>query len=50
MLHTYERYNKINTPSEPSGCYMYRQFNTQQFCVLPSQLYLCVLCGSEKKQ
>ena len=29
---------------------MYRQFNTQQFYVLPTQLYLCVLCGSENKQ
>ena len=29
---------------------MYRQFNIQQFYVLPTQLYLCVLCGSENKQ
>ena len=30
---------------------MYRQFNIQQFHVLPTQLYLlCVLCGSEDKQ
>ena len=28
---------------------MYRQFNIQQFYVLPTQLYLCVLGGSEKK-
>ena len=27
---------------------MYRQFNIQQFYVLPT-LYLCVLCGSENK-
>jgi len=26
------------------------RFNTQQFYVLPTQLYLCVLCGSENKQ
>jgi len=24
-------------PSKPSGHYMYRQFNTQQFCILPTQ-------------
>ena len=43
---------------EPSGYYMYRtvvticttRFNIQQFYVLPTQLYLCVLCGSENKQ
>jgi hypothetical protein len=29
---------------------MYRQFNIQQFYVLPTQLYLCVLCGSQNKQ
>ena len=29
-----------------NGHYMYRQFNIQQFYVLPTQLYLCVLCGS----
>ena len=29
---------------------MYRQFNIQQFYVQASQLYLCVLCGSENKQ
>ena len=33
-----------------SGHYMYRQFNIQQFYVLTTQLYLCVLCGSENKQ
>jgi len=38
----------LNVP--PSGHYMYRQFNIQQFYVLPTQLYLCVLCGSENKQ
>jgi hypothetical protein len=34
----------INNPLKPSGHYMYRQFNIQQFYVL------CVLCGSENKQ
>ena len=29
---------------------MYRQFNIQQFYVLPTQLYLCILCGSQNKQ
>ena len=29
---------------------MYRQFNIQQFYVLPTQLYLSVLCGSQNKQ
>jgi len=29
---------------------MYRQFNIQQFYILPTQPYLCVLCGSENKQ
>jgi len=33
-----------------SGHCMYHQFNIQQFYVLPTQLYLCVLCGSENKQ
>ena len=28
---------------------MYRQFNIQQFYVLPTQ-YICVLCGSQNKQ
>jgi len=32
-----------------SGHYMYRQFNTQQFYVLPT-VYLCVLCESQNKQ
>ena len=26
------------------------QFNIHQFYVLPTQLYLCVLCGSQNKQ
>ena len=33
-----------------SGHYMYHQFNIQQLYVLPTQLYLCVLCGSQNKQ
>ena len=33
-----------------SGHYMYRQFNILQFHVLPTQLYLYVLCGSQNKQ
>ena len=43
---------------KPSGHYTYRtvviictaSLNIQQFYVLPTQLYLCVLCGSENKQ
>ena len=35
----------------PTCHYMYRQFNIQQFHVLPTQcIYVCVLCGSENKQ
>jgi len=37
-------------PLKPSGPYMYHQFNIRKFYVLPTQLYLCVLCGSENKQ
>jgi len=33
-----------------SGHYTYSQFNIQQLYVLPTQLYLCVLCGSQNKQ
>jgi hypothetical protein len=35
---------------QPSGYYTCHQFNTHKFYVLPTQLYLCVLCGSEDKQ
>jgi len=28
----------------------HQEFNIQQFYVLPTQLYLCVFCGSENKQ
>jgi len=34
----------------PSGYYMYHQFNIYKSYVLPPQLYLCVLCGSQNKQ
>jgi hypothetical protein len=37
-------------PVQRSGNYMYRQFNIQQFYVLPTQVYYCVLCGSQNKQ
>jgi len=30
--------------------FMYRQFNFHKFYVLPTQLYLCVLYGSQNKQ
>ena len=33
-----------------SGHHMYRQFNTHKTYALPTQLYLCVLCGSQNKQ
>ena len=36
--------------SKPHGHQVYRQFNIQKFYVLPTQLYLCVLCRSENKQ
>jgi hypothetical protein len=35
---------------KPKTYFMYRQLNIQKFYVLPTQLYLCVLCGSENKQ
>ena len=35
---------------KPKTYFMYRQFNIQQLYVLPTQLYLCVLCGSENKE
>ena len=40
---------KVLTASQPSGHYMYRQFNIQQLYVLPT-LYLCVSYLSENKQ
>jgi hypothetical protein len=36
-------------PSKPSGHYIYHQFDTQQFYVVPT-MYLCVLSGSQNKQ
>jgi len=36
--------------SKPNGHYMYRQFNIQQFYVLPTQCIYVFLCGSENKQ
>ena len=36
-------------PLKPSGYYIYHQFNSQKFYVLPTQC-ICVLCGSENKQ
>jgi hypothetical protein len=37
---------------QPSGHYIrvYRQFNIYKFYILPTQLYLCVLSGSQNKQ
>ena len=40
----------IITHLKPSGHYMYHQVITHKFYVLPTQLYLCVLCGSQNKQ
>jgi len=40
----------IQVPLKPSGHYIYYQFDIQQLYVLPTQLYLYVLCGSENKQ
>jgi len=40
----------VINPLKPSGHYIYRQFNITQLYVLPTQLYLCVLCGSQNKQ
>jgi hypothetical protein len=37
-------------PLQHSSHYTYHQFNIQQFYVLPTQLYLWVLRGSEKKK
>ena len=40
----------IQGPLMPGGYYMYHRFNIHKFHVLPTQLYLCVLCGSQNKQ
>ena len=37
----------ILTFNNSTGHYMYHHFNSQQFHVLPTQLYLCLLCGSQ---
>jgi len=34
---------------QPIGHYIYHQINIQQIYDLPAQLYLCALCGSERK-
>ena len=44
------RYGLDIIPLKPSGHYIYHQFNIQQIYVQPTQLYLCVLCGSQNKQ
>ena len=44
--YTYTTVDHLHT----SGHYMYQQFNIHIFYVLPTQLFLCVLCGSENKQ
>ena len=38
------------SPCKENCLIVYRQFNIQQFYVLPTQLYLCFLCGSQNKQ
>jgi hypothetical protein len=43
----YHYFKKLTYADSLSGN---RQFNIQQFYILPTQLYLCVLCGSENKQ
>jgi len=40
----------LTNPSQPSGHYTYHQFTTHKSYVLPTQLYFCVLCGSQNKQ
>jgi hypothetical protein len=37
-------------PCRPSVHYIYHRFNTHKFYVLPTRLYLCVLCVSQNKQ
>ena len=39
----------LDLRSKPTGHYMYHQFNTQQFYILP-MVYLCVLFESHNKQ
>jgi hypothetical protein len=40
---------RMDYSSNPSGYYMYCQFNIHKFYVRPTQC-ICVLCGSENKQ
>jgi len=40
----------IYNPLQPTGHYIYHQFNIQQFHVLPTQCIYVFLCGSENKQ
>ena len=49
MQHKYLSLGQDFNYLKPSGHYMYRQFIIQQFYALPT-VYLCVLCGSEKKR
>jgi len=42
FLHTFN-------PLQLIAHYIYHQINIQQIYDLPTQLYLCVLCGSENK-
>ena len=44
------RTEHVNVGLKPSGHYTYRQFNIHKFYGLPTQLYLCVVCGSQNKQ
>jgi len=37
-------------PLQHGGQYMYRQFNIQQFCVLPTHCIYVILCESQQKQ
>jgi len=39
----FQSHSVVMNPLEPSGYYMYRQFNIQQFYVLPAQ-YIFVFC------
>ena len=48
-LSSEEVWQKRGNTVSPSGHYMYRQFNIQQFRSAHT-VYLCVLCGSGNKQ
>ena len=49
LYHTLHALQTVLNPLQPSGHYMYHQFNSQQLYALPT-LYLCVLYLSENKQ